>query len=507
MKKIKLKLSLTTLVVVMTYTACNKSALNLKPAVVTADNYFTTEANFRSAIIGVYAALTDFYSSSNESSGGQAESEIQYLAGDDLTITSVTPYEVFTGITPNESYLNSYFASCYVLINRSNQVFQQITTAGPGVFTTTTPFNVKNANQGEMLFLRAFGYYQLWNIFGTAPVVTTVFTDLSKINSPGSTGTQLLDQAITDLTAATSLLPASWGSSDVGRVTANSAYGLLGKCLVFRATVNKSTADYTAAIAAFSKINGASLTANFEDNFNVNTENNSESLFEFQAGAPLAGPGATNLWLANDQANIGVASAYYESFIPGNFANYMGGGLWVATQKLINAFEPGDPRLPLTVVPGTNYLNKYVLNNSPESQNSLNNTRILRYADVLLLWAEADVQTGNAHDAVDKINLVRTRARNMVADGTVPENFDDTITDVPTIMGWVMDERLRELGSEAQRWYDIRRWALGGQITLTNAFFSSAIPVNMKWDSHYLYFPIPYSETSLDPNIKQNPGY
>jgi hypothetical protein len=74
-------------------------------------------------------------------------------------------------------------------------------------------------------------------------------------------------------------------------------------------------------------------------------------------------------------------------------------------------------------------------------------------------------------------------------------------------MQWIMDERLRELSCEGGRWYDLRRWSLGGTITLSNAFFSSSEASRMSWDAHYLYFPIPLGETSKNPLITQNPGY
>jgi hypothetical protein len=95
----------------------------------------------------------------------------------------------------------------------------------------------------------------------------------------------------------------------------------------------------------------------------------------------------------------------------------------------------------------------------------------------------------------------------MVPAGTVPADLDVTVTDPGTIMQWVMDERLRELSGEGGRWYDLRRWALGGTITLNNAFFSSSEPQRMNWDPHYLYFPIPQGEISKNPLITQNQGY
>jgi hypothetical protein len=100
---------------------------------------------------------------------------------------------------------------------------------------------------------------------------------------------------------------------------------------------------------------------------------------------------------------------------------------------------------------------------------------------------------------------VRTRARGA---GTSPANRDNTVTDREQIRQWIMDERLMELAGEGQRWFDLRRWALAGQITLDNTFFNSAIPDDMGFSSpKHLNYPIPTSETNVNPNITQNSGY
>jgi hypothetical protein len=75
------------------------------------------------------------------------------------------------------------------------------------------------------------------------------------------------------------------------------------------------------------------------------------------------------------------------------------------------------------------------------------------------------------------------------------------------IMQWIMDERLRELAGEGQRWFDLRRWHMQGIISLNSAFFSSNLSdVNFQLPKH-LNFPIPTSETDVNPNVQQNPGY
>ncbi|HVY74829.1 MAG TPA: RagB/SusD family nutrient uptake outer membrane protein [Puia sp.] len=483
---------------------CNSKSLDIPPPTPAESNYFSNENEYKTAIFGVYALLSDYYSSSNIPGGsGSTEMETFFLPGADITTSAQEAYELFGNrMNSTEGKLAQVFGSSYVLCNRANKVIASFANVKDGVFQTP---GLENWNKGEVYFLRGFAHYMLWNLFGTAPLDTANVVSASQFNPPSSQGTELLDQAISDFTTAASLLPASWDAADLGRVTANSAYGMLGKSLVFRATVNKDAADYQAALTAFSKISGVSLVANFEDNFDWEQENNAESLFEYQSGSNING--FTNGWLSNDAADVGVASGFWQCY--GGGQTYVGGGLWIATDKLASAFDPADPRLPLTLNTSNNNITKYVLKGKPESVvNDLDNYRILRYADVLLLEAEATIQSGgSASAAIGFINQVRARARSMVGGGTVPADLNTAETDPATIMQWIMDERLRELGGEGQNWFDIRRWALGGQITLDNDYFSSVNPTQMSWDNHYLFFPIPSSEKDKNPNIVQNPGY
>jgi hypothetical protein len=277
--KFRSKILLTLLIAGVTvfYIACNKNSLNVPPPTPTEASYFSTEIEFRTAILGVYSVLNDYFSTSNSAGGsGSAELETFFLPGDDLTSQTEEAYEVFGNrLNSNEGKIQQIWGSSYILLNRANKVLNKIENEN-GVYTTP---NLKNWNKGEVLFLRGYAHFMLWNVFGTAPLDTADFTSLEQLNPPNSSGTQLLDQAISDFSQAASLLPPSWGSNDIGRVTANGANGMLGKALVFRATVSKNNDDYQSAIAAFNKISGASLMSNFEDNFDVNHENNSESLF------------------------------------------------------------------------------------------------------------------------------------------------------------------------------------------------------------------------------------
>jgi hypothetical protein len=279
---------------------------------------------------------------------------------------------------------------------------------------------------------------------------------------------------------------------------------MMGKALVIRASWTANNADYTAALEAFGKISGVSLVPDFSDNFNVATENNSESLFEYQS----SDPGFDNVWLANDfNQAIGSFSAYYGYF--NDHWSFWAHTPYYASTKLRNAFEAGDPRADATFDSGNGRIKKYVSKDQNTSSGvaSFNNPRILRYADVLLLWAEALNETGNANGAIAKINEVRTRARNMVGGGTVPADRAAGASK-ETVRTWIQNERLIELGGEeGHRWLDLRRWHKAGHINLASWDFSSdkdnfeiEVPKN-------LLYPIPSSETDRNPNVLQNEGY
>ncbi len=480
--------------------ACNKSNLDLLPHGPTELSYFVEEGDFTKAVIGVYAKINDAYWF--RASGWNTTVPVFLLMGDDITTTEDEDFETFGRIESSNGRLSDFYRVWYQLIARANVLLEKIEQED-GVYTTA---GLKEYHRGEALFLRGYAFYILWNYFGTAPLATERITSPDQFAPPGTTGTQLLDQAILDFEAAEGALPDNWNASNRGRVTKNSARGMLGKSLVFRASVNGTTEDYTKATTAFDAINGVSLVPDFGDNFAFDTENNSESLFEYQSTQAFA---FNNVWLPNDFDNaIGNLSVFW-GFYDNNNGLY-GKPPFSATGKLVAAFEEGDPRKAETVNPDDNMVRKYVSRDRLDQAGvgSVNNPRILRYADVLLLKAEAVLQSGgNAGTAIGLINEVRTRARNMAGGGTVPANYSTAETDRDLIMDWIMNERFLELSGEGQRWLDLRRWHMQGLITLNNDFFdSNAASMSFEAPKH-LVLPIPNIERDVNPNIRQNTGY
>jgi hypothetical protein len=529
MKKIILVLSIMIVSVLgVLFNSCKEKNLDIVDPNITESDFFKKEDDFFRAIIGTYAKITDLYWFNNNS----ALHGSWLLPGDDITVGAQGGhdgnygFDQFVQITPSKGAVSDIWTTLYQIINRSTIVTMKCDEVDASIFKDPA---TKDIIKGEALFLRSWCYYKLWNTWGTAPLITTRITDFGKVKTPNSKETELLDQAIADLNIAAPLLPDSWDPANSGRVFKGSAYGLLGKCLVFRACWNKktdaakATQDYTDAIAAFDKITTRILVPNFGDNFDATKENNQESLFEFQASSQT---GFENIWLAND----------FNQAI-GSMDNYLGYYTqqwqwwaqcpYVPSTKLIAAFDTADPRVDETFVPisDPNYYGyqwaKYVKHDIEGGFNtSMNNPRILRYADILLLKAEAVLMSGGSKsEAVSLINQIRARARGA---GTVPADLSTSETNEATIMQWIMDERFRELaGDDDHRWFDLKRWHYAGYIDLSTwnggdgptGFSCSRPSSEFKFSDFYtatqgkLWYPIPTSEINSNDKVTQNPGY
>lgn len=478
--------------------SCQEENLDLDPLSETEASFFDEEIDYERAVRGVYAKLTDFYwfNSNNPIH------DFWLLPGDDLTSIGGYSFEIFSTLQPGDGKINYYYDRAYQLINRTNVVLQKIAMDEERE-TVYDRLEMRKIHKGEALFFRGWMFFQLWNYYGTAPVITERIETQDQINPSSSDGIELLDQAIADFTEAANLLPADWDATNRGRVTRSSANGMLGKALVFKGSWTGDNASFTQAISAFDKITDKALVDNYNDNFSIFHENNDESLFEFQASQP----NFDNVWLSNDfGVGVGSTSAYYGYF--NDHWSFWAHTPFIATDKLVNAIDPDDPRLPYIVDPSNNRIQKYLVENQLTQSGvaSLNNPRILRYADVLLLKAEAMNETGNTSGAITLINQVRTRARNMDTTGVPADRPAGASQD--QVRQWIMDERFVELAAEeGHRWLDLRRWHKAGHINLSNLNFDS---INQSFSitmPKHLLYPIPTNEIDLNKNVVQNEGY
>jgi hypothetical protein len=498
--------------------------LDLKPHEPSMAKYFGDVKTFTRATYGVYAKMPDLFSIHH----GDPLYGLWFSPADDVSAHWRYWGDIFDGITAEEFELSGFFDESYELIMRANLVIEKANN-NINQFTEDEKTEV-NQMKGEALFLRSYWYFKLWQYFGKyIPLIEkrkelggdVTLADLR----PSSAGSDnaILDFCINDLEEAKDLLPEEWPDTEKGRVTDDAAYGLLGKLYVFRACYNDGNqSDYEAAINAFNQIDNHSLVEHYGYNFDVNHENNKESLFEFQASIA---PDYEWVWNDNDydvgHGHMSAHTAYYTNMWNIMYWGEGDFGLLKPTTKLVEAFDTAavamDPRYPEIMVVDTNdpwngfrYV-KYVKPDRFDGTGyaayaNTNNYRILRMADVMLLKAEALLQTGQS-GALGLVNQIRERARNSVPEG---ESASAVPADLGSVdMQNIMDERFRELAAEGHRWPDLKRWDAAGYIDLSTwgtEEFSTPYECQFDYPTNLLY-PIPADETEQNPNITPTPGY
>ena len=499
--------------------SCDESIIDLVPIGDTEETFFKDAEQMDRAVCGIYHKNSYFYV--HLASQVNAMPHVYRLPSDDVTTPATNvPMENFSGLDDSNGRIADYYKYMYQMIARANAILEKIEEVGDVAYAGKTA--QRDWNKGEALFLRAYGHFCLWNIFGTAPKADIFIRMINESYLSNTEGTELLDFVIDDLAAAAQLLPTGWEAKFLGRATKNSAYGMRAKALIFRGTVNKTTADFTAALADINAISGKSLTATYRENFSSYHENNVESLFEQQANNAA---GAPNFWLLSDEFSV-IGDYTHWVGLYDNRPDWTQNSVHVATKPLINAYETGDPRqeynLDMQVVAdnGRHNIKKYIrdavyTNSGGDSWFGAanNNPRILRYADILLLKAEAIVRTGGSlSEAIGLVNQIRERARNSVmADGAppsdVPANRNVGETDRNTVLEWIFQERRLELAfEEGHRWWDLRRRHIAGEIDLKTYDFGS-MDASCKFSDHNVNFPIPGRELTANQNLKQNKGY
>ena len=361
--------------------------------------------------------------------------------------------------------------------------------------------DIRDRSMGEAYFLRAHYYFILARFFGDVPLITVPQSSDGDLLPARDPVEEVYAQIISDLQMAAELLPekSTYGPSDLGRVAKGTAYGMLAK-------VHLTLGNYQQVVDNAIKVEnlGYALNDNYADNFSINTENSKESLFEVQ----YAAEGGFDFWSNENQAS------WTSPFMGPRGANFVAGGFgWnQPTAEFVAEYEEGDERKDVTVLyeggplfDGKEYSSEYSLTGYntrkflvPLSQvtaydNSPLNFPILRYADVLLMRAEALNELGQTQQAEQFVNMVRERAGlDNIQTGLGQADFREA----------VLHERRMELAFEGQRWFDLIR-VNDGQYGLE---FLQSIGRNNATQKHLL-LPIPQIELDRNPNLTQNPGY
>jgi starch-binding outer membrane protein, SusD/RagB family len=513
---------------IFTFTECEKQ-LELSPLGQLDENtFYQTENDFEAASLSPYSTVLNFY---YDQSGLGWYQGVLY-PDDDVTAPNngSNDQEDFNW-NPNNDQFTYLWEQSYKGIQRANVIIDRLPLAKQ--FSDAAK---KARFEAEAKFLRAYFHFLLAIHFGNPPVSDKAITTVSEARKGNSQPGEIWDLIINDLQYAKANLPADWDAKNKGRVTSGAASGMLGKVYLYRAQWEKNPSFYSNAITEFNSIVASGkyiLLPEFEENFNPNTENTQESLFEIQFTR-----GDFNPWLPTDfgadgDQNIGAAGTARNIFWrpscgPGNVcapgANGMGYGQVHITLPLQNEFEPNDPRIANTYWrAGDDFLGepynpawsvtgstpaKYVRQNLIEFSFPLNieenNDRIIRYADVLLMLAEAELLgNNNVEKAAQLINQVRRRAD---PTGTILPDRPATV-DKNQMFGWLQHERRVELALEGNRYNDLVRWHRAGLINIKTDINFGRTAANQNWSEKHLLKPIPQRELDLNSNLVQNPLY
>ena len=388
--------------------------------------------------------------------------------------TPITDLKNWTA-TPSNGIIATLWSHSFTGIGRANTVINNVDGG-------TIDAGLKSRFKGEALFFRAYNYFYLVRLFGGVPLFEQAVlpTDAANVKRASIAETYAFIEK--DLKAAAALLPekSGYAAADLGRVTKGAANAYLARVIMYElGTVNAASHtwqdvyDLTGTVMASTQY---SLAPNYAAIHQVEDENNSESIFEIQfAESPQDyGPiktGTTNNVFQNNRKTFGYG-----------FNN--------PTKSLYNEFEPNDPRRLVTFIKDqdivlgilnkvdttendTGFLSRKVaIIAPPQNKASGQNIRKMRYADLLLMRAEAAAQLGKSSEAIGLVNQVRDRARaSTKPPGTVLGSMSYDPANVPAgtlpplsagltgqaLLTAIWHERRVELAEEALRYWDLVR--------------------------------------------------
>ncbi|GAA4457033.1 RagB/SusD family nutrient uptake outer membrane protein [Nibrella saemangeumensis] len=479
MKKILL-----TLLFIPWQTACRESFLDLQPlSNANVKSFYNSEADMIAAINGAYAGLqaTGVYREIFWVAEVRSDNTEQDAGGTGLSL----PLEQIDrfDLDATNSVVANTWRDHYVVIARSNAILDRID-------RVTMREERKKQVGGEARFLRALMYFNLVRLFGDVPLATKEFTNTEDAYGLGRTpAEQVYTQIINDLKEAETALPVRHtANNDIGRVTSGAAKTLLGKVYLTRK-------QYTEAAVKLKEVIDSrtyELLPAYRDVFAVSNGNHKESVFEVQFKAGGIGQGLN--W-ANNFAPRGIPTSIIAT----------GGGLGFnkPTADIERAFETGDLRKEISMATGYTGSNgsfvaaPYVRKWIPSTPITVagdtdNNFMVLRYADVLLMYAEVLNETGKSAEALTYLNQIRQRA-GLAALTELAQ---------PALRLAIEKERRVELAFENHRWFDLLRTGRAVEV------MRAAFPQFEGRVGKQLLYPIPQTQIDINPTvIKQNPGY
>lgn len=496
------------IVLTLPFTGCKKDFLEVEPLVGSTEaNYYQTAGDAQAAIIACYNPLQQEVTPIQGS--GQLAPHFRWYFGDIVSDDSekggsgdgdepeLFQFENFQGTSGSKLILGEW-QNAYRGIAYCNIALEKI----PDIEMDE---DVKARYLAEAKFIRAYSYSTLVTMFGGVPLILESLSP-SEYQTQRATAAQVWAQIETDLTEAREDLPrkSEISINEAGRATWGAASGMLVKAYAFQQKWGQAfdIADEIASSGEYF------LDPNYGNIFTQAGENGPGSIFEIQY--------------------MNASGGNWGNQLEGTFTNvfqrargtFSGFGFNIPTQDFVDEFEEGDPRLTATVfqvgdimgdrgeftteATGTPFLyhpKKYFINASEEAPfgdpvpNGLSNDRVLRFADILLLHAEAAYHTGQEGIAIASVNRIRERAR-----GGNQDILPDIDASGEALLAAIYHERRVELGLEGHRFFDLVRQERAASVM-------QAQGLSFVQGIHEL-FPIPQTEITLSGGqIDQNPGY
>lgn len=512
MKKIIYTLLLGILIV-----SCDSNLELTNPNIPTTGTFWQTEADAYAAVNSIYNSLMI------DGTYMRMYPSLMDGRGDDIQGDSPWPDLMLVAnftIPTTSGPIAWVWEAHYQMVWRANQVLGNV----PAIEMDE---DLKQRILGQAYFLRGLAYFNLANFYKEVPLITSLPANRAEFYPPTAPESEIWDQIISDFSSAKDALPISYQNvtgpdrGHIGRATKGAATGMLGKALVYRKRWAEAVTQFEALIGG--QYGPYALVPNYRDNFDPRSENNSESLFEVQFALPEQVGGSELNWGGNPNANWTQVSAQAITYA----ARGYGFNDFLPTRALYDAYHVErtidgrkDPRLLATIASYEPEEGSVMLYNDPwphpvtdlyprkytndgfgpsfEAQfRSGINFRILRYADILMLHAEALNELGRTTEAYGFIQQVRSRVRLPDLTTTKPGMSQQEMRDQ------IAHERYLEFAIEGQRINDLIRWGWFYDTQKLELLRSRDSEFNT-WTPGNEYMPIPQGELDNNPNLSPN---
>lgn len=529
----------------LSLSSCNDWLTEETPGTTKVSEFFTSLSTAEAVVNAAYVPLTWEFGTTYypEWYFGDIVSDDALKGGQDINDgADLRELENFKANSDNEILLE-YYRAQWQGIQRANLAIDEIPTTRIETEGDEAEKQAKYRDRylGEAYFLRGFYYFRLARMFGGMPLIDYVIKSSNQWAQTRSTMDETLNFAIKDFKRAENLLwkKDKYSDEELGRATKGAAQAMLLKANLYRADYLRNAGNETEAQKYFAEAakwgkeviqsRQYSLWPNYLDNFRLTNENGRESVFEIQyteeATSDYGGEGYTRGTMTTILQRS-RSSAFGEA----------GWGYDRPTQNLYNEYEAGDARRDETIlVPtdeqietpaqeiycGDRMLNrKYAMYNDganggiyklAHATRSPKNNIQIRYADVLLMYAEACCESGDLPSAKTALKEVRDRAglsqfpyTAVIQGQTV--TFNDNQEDLRKA---IRHERRVELAMEGHRWFDLTRWGIAKETMDTymagETEEAKELYGTFQKGKHEL-FPIPSKEIDLS-GIEQNPNW